>query len=94
MPGHLQDVVQSFGIDATAYNAGKNLILGYNREIITSVKEVNQHLAGIGEALKALPDRRIKIDVDTSGAMAKIGRDFGIDRVLDAVADSAGAVEP
>jgi hypothetical protein len=43
-----------------------------NEGLIADIAKVKREIAGLGTAMAALPDKRIKIDVDTAGAMAKI----------------------
>ncbi|HTO72369.1 MAG TPA: hypothetical protein VMJ30_01055, partial [Gemmatimonadales bacterium] len=85
MPGPLQDVVQHFSIDASGYDAGKNQIIGYNREIIASVKEVKKEIEGLASALAALPDRRVKVEV--TGIKEALGEVEALQRALDGLGD-------
>ena len=84
MPGPLRDVEQRISLDASGYDAGTLKIIQDNKTIITSIGDVQRKIKDLGVDLTALGgDRRIKIDVDTAGAMAKIGE-------LKAALDSLG----
>jgi hypothetical protein len=57
MPGGLRDVSQRFDADASGYLAEIGKMIAANREVLASIREV----------------QKVRIDVDSSAAMAKIG---------------------
>jgi hypothetical protein len=72
VPGGLPSVEQAFVADASGYIAGVAKMIKANEGLVADIAKVKREIAGLGTAMAALPDKHIKIDVDTSAAMGKV----------------------
>src|SRR6185312_2553140 len=59
-------------------------MIAANKGLLADIAKVKREIAGIGTAMAALPDKHIKIDVDTAGALADIAK---VQAALDGLGD-------
>lgn len=85
MPSGLPSVSQSFDADTSGYIAGIAKMIKGNEDLIASIAKVKSEIAGLGTALAALPDRRVKVEV--TGIDEALGKVGALRSALDGLGD-------
>ena len=85
MPSGLPDVSQSFSAETGGYIAGIQRMVAGNQELIASIAKVKSEIAGLGTALAALPDKRVRVEV--TGVSEAIGQVEALRSALDGLGD-------